>query len=437
MGRMHCSNYWPAVSALNVHDPEPYNKLRCSVLANFKIHNMKRILMLFIFCIANMPMVSAKNTQTSIKLYPVKVNGKWGFINKKGKLIVPPHYEDVDKIYGFCEDMSGVKENGKWGFINYKGTEVIKPVFDNIEPFYQGLAGFIVKPTGPNEMGDKKGFINKSGRVVIKEIYDPEFGLYGHFIEGACIVKKDFLYGYINHAGTSITNIEYISATGYDGGVASVQDKDSVFWMIDKSGKKISDGYRAMTNFSNGFASVTQKDGQKGILSKNGIFTNTGSYNVYTFFSFNCDNNVFIVTNDNKYGLMDTKGKHETEVKYNALTVFSEGLIAANYNGTVIDKDYGVIQNGWGYLDNKGKTAIPFQFQNITYFSDGLSAAEKDGKWGYIDKKGNWVIMPAFDKTPAEFINGLARVVVGDEYTAAGKYGYIDKTGKYVWEPQN
>ena len=44
----------------------------------------------------------------------VELKGKWGFIDKSGKEVVPLKYEDVT---GFKEGLAAVKLNGKWGFI--------------------------------------------------------------------------------------------------------------------------------------------------------------------------------------------------------------------------------------------------------------------------------------------------------------------------------
>ena len=56
-----------------------------------------------------------------------------------------------------------------------------------------------------------------------------------------------------------------------------------------------------------------------------------------------------------------------------------------------------------------------------------------DGKWGYIDKSGKFVIDPQFDYAEG-FSEGLAAVRSGDEKT--GKWGFIDRSGKYAITPQ-
>ena len=86
----------------------------------------------------------------------------------------------------------------------------------------------------------------------------------------------------------------------------------------------------------------------------------------------------------------------------------------------------GVKQNGkWGFIDKKGSFVIPPQFDNADFFSEGLAGVEQNGKWGFIDKKGSFVIPPQFDNADF-FSEGLASVQQN------GKWGYIDKTGKYI-----
>lgn len=68
-------------------------------------------------------------------------------------------------------------------------------------------------------------------------------------------------------------------------------------------------------------------------------------------------------------------------------------------------------------------------------FSNGLAAVmDSNGKWGYIDKSGSYVINAQFDAVGAFEDNGLALVRVGDGET--GKYGYINKSGEYAIDPQ-
>jgi len=43
---------------------------------------------------------------------------KWGFIDKKGKIVINPQFEEAKP---FSEDLTSVKIGGKWGYIDKKG----------------------------------------------------------------------------------------------------------------------------------------------------------------------------------------------------------------------------------------------------------------------------------------------------------------------------
>lgn len=45
----------------------------------------------------------------------VKINGKWGYINKTGKIIL--NIPDTIEVFPFAEGMAHAKMNNKYGFI--------------------------------------------------------------------------------------------------------------------------------------------------------------------------------------------------------------------------------------------------------------------------------------------------------------------------------
>ena len=60
-------------------------------------------------------------------------------------------------------------------------------------------------------------------------------------------------------------------------------------------------------------------------------------------------------------------------------------------------------------------------------FCEGLHPVKRDGLWGYIDEKAQWVIPPQYNSA-ASFSDGLALV------EKDGKLMYIDHGGAVVWE---
>jgi hypothetical protein len=58
-----------------------------------------------------------------------------------------------------------------------------------------------------------------------------------------------------------------------------------------------------------------------------------------------------------------------------------------------------------------------------------------EGKWGFIDKSGKFVISPQFDEA-YNFRAGVAQVRIGHG-AVEERIGYINKAGKFIWNPTN
>ena len=91
----------------------------------------------------------------------VRLDKKYGFIDKTGKEVIPIKY---DNAWGFSEGLANVRLNNKWGFIDKTGKEVIPIKYNYADRFSEGLALVIL---------DKKyGFIDKTGKEVTPIKYD-------------------------------------------------------------------------------------------------------------------------------------------------------------------------------------------------------------------------------------------------------------------------
>lgn len=64
---------------------------------------------------------------TNNTLYRIKKDGKFGFVDKNGKTIIEPTYDDATEqnAYGYA----GIKKDGKWGSIDSKGNVVQEPTY--------------------------------------------------------------------------------------------------------------------------------------------------------------------------------------------------------------------------------------------------------------------------------------------------------------------
>ncbi len=69
-------------------------------------------------------------------LYPVVVNGRWGFTDKSGETVINPQFDQAEV---FAEGLAPVKM-GRWGYVDASGKIVINPQFDKADVFSEGLA---------------------------------------------------------------------------------------------------------------------------------------------------------------------------------------------------------------------------------------------------------------------------------------------------------
>ena len=95
--------------------------------------------------------------------------GKWGFIDKTNKIIIPLEY---DMAFSFSDGLAPVRvgddKTGKYSFIDKTGKQIISPKYNYANSFSEGLAEVLI---GDWQTG-KWGFINKTGKEIIPIKYD-------------------------------------------------------------------------------------------------------------------------------------------------------------------------------------------------------------------------------------------------------------------------
>lgn len=151
-------------------------------------------------------------------------NGKYGYkLKTTGEILIPAKY---DHSWPFREGLAHVRLNGKFGFVDKSGNEIIPLKYDMTDFFSEGLT--IV------ELNGKYGFIDKTGKVVIPFIYDGGFT----FKDGLAVVELDGKFGYIDKTGKEIIPLKYDWAWSFSDGKAKVKLNGEEFY-IDKNGNRI------------------------------------------------------------------------------------------------------------------------------------------------------------------------------------------------------
>lgn len=134
-------------------------------------------------------------------LIPVISDGKIGFINKKGEMVISPRFEDVRDSFISEDSLVRVKvSNGKWGVINSIGNFIIPFVYKQINKAGQYLYEVQIEEYN-RSCG---GLVDSNNQTIVP------FGVYGNFYpvyEGGkfVIVKTiDLKMGILNERGTLV-----------------------------------------------------------------------------------------------------------------------------------------------------------------------------------------------------------------------------------------
>jgi len=347
-------------------------------------------------------------------LYRFMNNGKAGYIDSVGNIVIAPQFEGgygnkggefhnglmlpngfgkyvdtwgkspFDQHYSYAFDFSeGLAmvddKANKWGYINTSGEFVITPRFDGASSFSEGLAAIRV--------GTEFGYIDRSGELVIP----PRFVYGGDFHDGMAFVVAEGPCRYSWPGPCGGSDIFPRGTIRFD------RIPQCSYGFIDRSGALISEKrYDSTGDFAEGLAPVR--------IGK-------------------------------KWGYIDKTGQVVIETKFDDANPFADGL-------ALVGQD-----EMFGYIDRSGAFAISPEFRYAEDFSEGLAVVGtwfSDTKYRrpecyYINKQGKQAIAEKF-RYASHFFKGLAHVrlkpVSSDgksDWREERSFAYIDATGRKVF----
>lgn len=384
--------------------------------------------------------------------------------------LITPQYEDAGL---FIDGLAPVKKNGKWGYIDESGTVVIDFQYDYAWRFSEGYA-LVAKATDTSAGNDSEydytyymeaeiGFIDRDNHYTA--LVDPaaDYDSGWNPVPGPLTLTfHDVVFHYPNGDTDSSRFVPEEETWLFHNGAALLKAVDP------ESGYAKQFIYRA--------------DGTR-IVSQNGIDllgTPTGPLN---------EGLIPIREEGGRAGYVDVNGNGEifleepfgpeittdwgTDQSYRSIyhaTSFNQGLAAAyqhTYDAATgdgtgligfLDKNYNwVIQpqytdfywkdtyrtceifgetglasmadasGKWGAIDKSGATVIPFQYDLLGYVSGGLLLFKQGGKYGYLDAETCQTAIPAQYEIASNF-GSLALAAVYD----GTKAFLIDRNGNAV-----
>ena len=165
-----------------------------------------------------------------------EATGKYGY-KANGIWIIEPEY---DRAEAFSESMAVVRKDGKYGYIDVSGRLVIPVKYQDAGSFSAGLA--------PVCLYGKYGYVDKSGEMVVPFKYSYAFP----FSEGLAAVELNGKVAYIGPDGKTVIPYMLDSGKPFKDGIAEVTVDGQTKYM-DKVGNIFDEVSEAFSSFS-GFA---------------------------------------------------------------------------------------------------------------------------------------------------------------------------------------
>ena len=268
-------------------------------------------------------------------------DGRYGFIDKTGTVVIPFEYDDA---WNFSDGLAIMRKDGRWVHIDKTGRVVMPFIGD----FSEGLARA--------QRNDKYGFIDQERNVVIPFEYDYA----SYFSEGLAGVRKDGKWGFIDKVGNVVIPFEYDWGGSFYEGLAHVRKNDK-YGFIDKAGNVVIPfEYDYAYDFNEGLVCV-EKNEKKGYIDKKGNIVIPFLYDRAGDF----EDGLAIVVKDGKGGFIDKSGNVVIPFIYDSAWPFSDGLASVSI--------YGI----WGFIDKTGNIVVPFEYSSAHSFNEGVASAQR------------------------------------------------------------
>ena len=335
----------------------------------------------------------------------------WGYIDVHGKTVIKPKFMEAGS---FINGSTAVREpEGGFGIIDRRGKFIVEPIYRTISYFKEGFACAEDMETG------EYWFLNEEG----EKVFGPYKGAY-LFHDGKALVKeteenRDWFY--IDKKGKKYPfneEVEIVMAKWYG-------DGEDDFWTeneyldfsegypeyindscvaVNEKGEAISPEYKYLEPFDRDGYAIAKI--QKGEDEFYGIVDKQYNWIIEPEYSSLYKSDYGYVIAEKKeweesgrvdYIVMDLKGNV-------VFTDWKEDEIVLNYDSDLSKGNplpaYTKKNDVWkmGYIDWDHSILIPFKYDDAYAFAEDGSYAvvEKNGLYGVIDKKGNWILKPKF-----------------------------------------
>lgn len=181
----------------------------------------------------------------------------------------------------------------------------------------------------------------------------------------------------------AIIDKEFTRCGAYAEGLLPVMTGDKYWKYLDcENDTFVLETYEMASNFSDSVAAVN-KNGKWSLINRTGETVCSETFDNIKLAPCGdyVRDGIMIASQKGKYGIYNAEGRCLVDLNCTDMDVYMGGYIAFQAS------------NGkWGYVDSKGNEVISAQYDHARSFSGNLAAVCKDGLWGFIKNDGTVVI---------------------------------------------
>ena len=447
------------------------------------------VVIMFIFIIRNV-LKERKEIKKEYEYFALYAQNKWGVINQEGEEVIQPSYQEMivipdktkevfictynvnqengtyqtkavnsnneeiltgyDQIEAldnmdkngnvwYEENVLRVKKNGKYGLIDLLGKEILPVEYDEITVLDGTENSILIKKA------DKIGLVNDTGSIIIECNYKEIKKLGDTYKDGYITIDEQGKYGVISATKKQILDNKYDE-------ISQVALKE--YYQVKEDGKVKIINSKGETVIENGFDQIKSVTTNGIIFEKNNLFGEMNTSGEIVLEAGYQDlkeanNGIYIAKQNDKYGIIDNVGNIQIPFEYQIITYNEKAKLFladdSEYKTSIIDNQYNIkatgilseintdeeyirmrVDDDYKYYNLKGEEISNIEaLKNNTIF-----LSKKDGKYGFVDKKGNAITEYIYDDATEQNQYGYAAV------KKDGLWGSIDKEGKESIEPK-
>jgi hypothetical protein len=391
----------------------------------------------------------------------VEKDGCGGFVDDKGKVVIPLIYDGygtqwyLDEGAYFKDGLATVRLKNMSYWLTYPTITIDKngkaqndQVYGKYLLAHQESSGdsaslledYILYRYYENEnaftalLSDKWGVVEPTGKIIVPFEYDGvSVREHAETRETVYMVQKEHMFGLLDASGNEILHAEY-NYLGYNGAyfiARKYSDGADVlkYGMIDASGSVVIpfeyDGMISAAREHGEMLIRVVKDSKTGLMDAAGNVVIPCQYDKITKYYYDPANSRYSGDDKSELNLYAA----ENNGKYTFITPSGKVLPLGTFD-SVAFQDYdsrlvGVSRSGkYGAIAADGSFAVPLEYDSLERIrgSDGF-IAENGGKLGVVDNSGKMIIPAAY--ASLKHLGDSGGFIAEEHY----KFGIIDKSG--------